>query len=292
MNEQELPWDDLRTILAIARAGSLSGAARRLAVSHATVFRRLEVIEKRLSVRLFERGRGGYTPTPAGEEVAAAAGRIESEVVGVERRVVGRDLRPAGTVRVTTTDTLLIGLLSPVFAAFREAYPDIALEVSVSNALVNLSRREADVAIRPTREPPEHLIGRRLRTIEQAVYGPVGAFRLGDPVPAADETAWVGPDEAMVYRQLDAWMACHGADDHCRYRADTLFGMYAAVREGAGAAVLPRYLCDGDPRLVRLGGTIPEMASELWLLSHPDLRGVGRIRALTGYVADALAAGS
>lgn len=291
MNEHELPWDDLRTILAIARAGSLSGAARRLGVSHATIFRRLEGIEKRLGVRLFERGRGGYAPTPAGEEVAAAAARIETEVVGLERRVVGRDLRPAGTVRVTTTDTLLIGLLSSVFAAFRDAYPDIVLEVSVSNALVNLSRRGADVAIRPTREPPEHLIGRRLRTIEQAVYAPADAFREGDPVPPADATAWVGPDEAMVYRQLDAWMAAHEADDYCRYRADTLFGMYAAVREGAGAAVLPCYLCDGDPRLVRLGAAIPEMASELWLLSHPDLRGVGRIRALNGFVTDALAAG-
>lgn len=291
MSEQDLPWDDLRTILAITRAGSLSGAARGLTVSHATVFRRLGGIEKRLGVKLFERGRGGYAPTPAGEEVAAAAARIEEEVVGVERRVVGRDLRPAGTVRVTTTDTLLIGLLSPVFAAFREAYPDIALEVSVSNTLFNLSRREADVAIRPAREPPEHLIGRRLRTIEQAVYGSAVAFREADSVPAADAASWVGPDEAMVYRQLDAWMAGHGADDHCWYRADTLFGMYAAVREGVGAAVLPHYLCDADPRLVRLGGMIPEMASELWLLSHPDLRGVARVRALTAFMAEALGPG-
>jgi len=288
MSEQEIPWDDLRTILAIARAGSLSGAARELKVSHATVFRRLGHIEERLGVKLFERGRGGYAPSPAGEEIADAATRIEAEVIGVERRVIGRDLRPAGTVRVATTDTLLIGLLSPVFAAFREAYPDIALEVSVSNAVVNLSRREADVAIRPTTAPPEHLIGRRLVTIEQAVYGRAGDFREGDPVPAADATAWVGPDEGMVYRQLDAWMAAHGADAYCRYRADTLFGMYAAVREGVGAAVMPRYLCDADPRLVRLGPAIPEMASELWLLSHPDLRGVGRIRALTGFVAEAL----
>jgi molybdate transport repressor ModE-like protein len=179
MSEQEIPWDDLRTILAIARAGSLSGAARELKVSHATVFRRLGHIEERLGVKLFERGRGGYAPSPAGEEIADAATRIEAEVIGVERRVIGRDLRPAGTVRVATTDTLLIGLLSPVFAAFREAYPDIALEVSVSNAVVNLSRREADVAIRPTTAPPEHLIGRRLVTIEQAVYGRAGDFRKG-----------------------------------------------------------------------------------------------------------------
>ena len=106
MNEQNVPWDDLKTVLAIAEAGSLSGAARGLGVSHATVFRRLGAIEDRFGVKLFDRDAGGYTPTPAGEDVAQAAKRMESEVVGVERRVVGRDLLPSGSLRITTTDTL------------------------------------------------------------------------------------------------------------------------------------------------------------------------------------------
>lgn len=115
MNEQRLSWDDLRLVLAVAQAGSLAGAARRLGISHATVFRRLAAIEAELGVKLFERTRAGYAPTPAGEDAAAAAERIQDEVHGVERRVAGRDVRPSGTVRVTTTDTLLSGLLSPVF---------------------------------------------------------------------------------------------------------------------------------------------------------------------------------
>lgn len=163
MNEHQVPWDDLRTVLAIAQSGSLSGAARALGVSHATVFRRLGAIEERLGARLFERHRIGYTPTTAGEDVAAAAVRIEAEVTGIERRVAGRDLLPSGTVRVTTTDTLLQGLLSPVFADFRRSYPDIHLEVAVSNTLFSLSRREADVAVRPTR--------RRRRTWSAAKSG-------------------------------------------------------------------------------------------------------------------------
>lgn len=285
MNEQHVLWDDLRTVLAIAEAGSLSGGARRLGVSHATVFRRLGAIEARLGVRLFERARAGYAPTPAGEDVAAAARRIESEVHGVERRLAGRDLLPSGTLRVTTTDTLLHGLLSPVFAAFRAAYPEISLELAVSNVLFSLSKRESDVAIRPTDDPPENLVGRRVGHIAQAVYGAADRPRGGgDPVGTSD-LEWVGPDERMAYTALEVWMTRHGLDERCHYRVDTLYGIQAGVRDGLGVAVLPCYLGDSDDRLARIGDPIPELGTDLWVLTHPDLRGVARIRAFTEHVA-------
>ena len=287
MDEQHLSWDDLRTVLAIAEAGSLSGAARRLDVSHATVFRRLGAIEERLGVQLFERGRAGYAPTTAGEDVAGAAKRIESEVVGVERRVAGRDLLPSGTLRITTTDTLLNGLLSPILAGFRRTYPEIALEVAVSNVLLSLSKREADVAVRPTQAPPENLVGRRVGSIAQAVYGSAAGFVPGQP-PDWGAVDWIGPDETLWYRQLDEWMKQQGHDERCRYRVDSLQGMQSGVCDGIGVAVLPCYLGDGDPRLVRLGEPIPELANDLWLLTHPDLRRVARIRAFTEFVGDAV----
>lgn len=285
MNEQKILWDDLRTVMAIARAGSLSGARRRLGVSHATVFRRLGDIEQRLGVRLFDRARTGYTPTPAGEDIATVAERIEAEVVGVERRVAGQDLRPSGTVGVTTTDTLLMGLLSSIFADFRESYPEISLEVVVSNQLFNLSKREADVAIRPTLTPPEILVGRKIGIIAQAVYGRSDTFSSLEGALDLDAVDWVGPDERMAYRPLDSWMAAHGFDERCRYQVDTVMGMLAAVRDGMGLAVLPCYLCDGDERLVRVGDTIPELSTDLWMLTHPDLRKVARIRAFLDFVA-------
>lgn len=277
----EMLWDDLKVAMAIAEAGSLSGAARRLGVSHATVFRRLGDIERRLGAKLFERSRTGYAPTPAGEDIAASARRIEAEVLGVERRVVGQDLRPSGTVRVTTTDTLLAGLLSPIFAAFRRSHPEISLEIAISNQLFNLTKREADVAIRPSLAPPENLIGRRIGAIAQAVYGRADTLDFST-------VDWVGPDERLAYRALDAWMAAHGIDEHCRYRVDTLMGILAAVRDGIGVAVLPCYLCDDDERLSRVGEPIPELATELWLLTHPDLRRVARVRAFVDFVAQAV----
>lgn len=285
MNEQHMPWDDLRTVLAIARSGSLSGAARTLGVNHATVFRRLGAIEERLGVKLFERTRGGYTPTTAGEDVADAGERIDAEVAGVERRVVGRDRLPAGTLRVTTTDTLLTGLLSPVLAEFRRQYPEIALEIVVSNAQLNLSKRDADVAVRPTSSPAENLVGRRAGTIAQAVYALAPAQRNGW---GPDTAEWIGPDETLWYRQLEDWMRRQGHDEHCSYRVDSLACMHAAVRAGSGLAVLPCYLGDADPALVRIGEPVQELAIDLWLLTHPDLRDVARIRAFTAFVGDAI----
>ncbi len=279
MNEQSLQWDDLRVILSIAEAGSLSGAGRRLRASHATVFRRLNAIEARLGVALFERSRTGYAPTAAGEDLAATAARVQAEVLGAERRMAGRDLRLSGSIRVTTTDTLLMGLLSPIFADFQREHPEITLEVAVSNQLFNLSQRDADVAVRPSAAPPEHLVGRPAGRIAQAVYARAGA--------APD--AWVGPDRHLGYNALDIWMADSGANQRCRYRVDTMLGMYAAVREGAGRAVLPCYLADGNPALTRIGEPIPELATDLWLLTHPDLRRVARIRAFLAFVAEALA---
>lgn len=288
MNEQQIEWDDFQTVLAIAEGGSLSGAARRLGVSHATVFRRLGAIESGLGIRLFQRRRTGYTPTPAGEDVAAAAKRIESEVLGVERRVAGRDLLPSGSLRVTTTDTLLEGLLSPIVAEFRRSYPDISLEIAVSNVLFSLSRREADVAVRPTLSPPENLVGRRIGTLGQAVYGSADRHTRSGDAPDLSAFEWVGPDEGMAYTQLASWMSAQGLNGQCRYRVDTLQGMRAGVRDGIGVAVLPCYLGDGDERLVRLTDALPELATELWLLTHPDLRRVARIRAFMELIAAAI----
>lgn len=287
MNRQ-LNWNDFRLILAVVEAGTLSGAGRRLSVSHATVYRRLGEIEGRLGVKLFDRARTGYAATLAGEEVAVAARRIETEVLEIERRIAGRDLRPSGTVRVTTTDTLLVGLLSPIFADFRKAYRDISLEVAVSNQVFSLSKREADVAVRPSPAPPETLVGRKIGSIAQAIYGREDLMPNNGGDLSIHSMEWVGPDERMAYRMLDRWMADQRLDQHCRYRVDTLFGMFAAVRDGAGLAVLPCYLADGDQRLIRVGETIPALSTDLWLLTHPDLRKTARIQALLNFVANAV----
>src|SRR5579864_5811322 len=152
---REMSWDDLRLVLAIARRGTLSGAARQLGVTHSTVFRRLEAIERNTGARLFDRFRDGYAPTAAGDAMAAVAARIGEDVLELERRLSGQDLRPSGVVRLTTTDTLALAVAMPHLAAFRAAYPEIRLEIAVTNVVADLRRRDADIALRPTPDPPE-----------------------------------------------------------------------------------------------------------------------------------------
>ncbi|WP_136068630.1 LysR family transcriptional regulator [Modicisalibacter radicis] len=284
MTERMGRWDDLRIALAIAESGSLAGAARRLGVNHATVFRRLGELERQLGVRLFERSRGGYVATPAGEDLAATAARVAGEVADAERRVLGQDLALSGTLRITTTDTLLAGLLTPLFARFRAAHPRIVLEVVVSNRTLNISRRDADIAIRPTLTPPETLVGRRVGRIAQASY--TRADRHAEPACPA----WIGPDPHLGYPVLEAWMARQGHDARVVYRVDSMLAMQSAVQNGMGCGVLPCYLADADCSLQRLGEPIDELAIDLWLLTHPDLRRTARVRALFGFLAESLEA--
>ncbi|WP_298362295.1 LysR family transcriptional regulator [uncultured Litoreibacter sp.] len=282
-------WDDLRLVLAIFDAGSLSGAGRILGSSHATVFRRLNAIEQKLGVSLFQRGRTGYTPTLAGEEVAAAGRKIAAQVNEVERSIIGQDLRPSGTVRLTTLDSLLVGLLSPLLASFQRSYPEVLLEVSVSNHLYDLSRREADVAIRPTSKPSEALFGRKVATLNFAVYGAKSI--LPDDVSGLrfEDFPWIGPDGAMIYPELTSWMTKRGLDAHCRHRVDSVLGMFAAAQAGQGLCVLPRYLGDPAAALICVSDNLPEIETELWMVTHSDLRKTARVRALMDVLGGSIA---
>lgn len=279
-------WDDLRTVLEISRSGSLSGAARQLGVSHATVFRRLRNIERRLGVLLFERSPGGYQPTLAGEEMAQAAARVHQEVEGVTRRIQGRDQRLEGVIRVTLTDSLLQGLLMPVFEAFQQRHPAIVLDVSVSNALYDLAARDAEVAIRPSNQPPETLVGRRVGSIRQAIY----VARDGDISEPGDITAWIDQGQRPDDAALAAWMEDKVEQAMVRFRCDSLLGRQQAARRGLGAVVLPRYLGDADVGLKQVGDELKALAVDLWLLAHQDMRQVVRIRLFIDFLAESLRA--
>lgn len=284
-----LAWNDFEIVLAIASEGSLSGASRALGVSHATVFRRLGDIERRLGVTLFERSRTGYRPTLAGEELAETAKIMDGAALAAERKVAGRDLAPSGEIWATTTDSLMMGLLAPLFSEFQHKYPGIVLDVAISNQLFNLTRREADVAVRPSNRPPEHLIGRPLTKIGQAVYAH-RSFGLtpGSSIETLANQPWIGTGPRLQDTELDQWMNSNDLKSACVFRVDTLVGILSAIRSGMGLAVLPCYLADRDPDIVQLTDPIPELEYGLWFLMHPDLRGVVRIHALMDYLTETI----
>ena len=281
----QLSWDDMCLVHAIADAGTLSGAARTLHVSHPTAFRRLNRLEQKMGVRFFDRARHGYTATVAAEEVSELVRLLRNDILAVERRISGRDLRPSGTLRITTTDTLLFGWLLPGLREIRSAFPDIRLELVVSNDVFSLSKREADIAVRPAHMPSESLVGRKIGTIEQAAYMATSLAAQADDIEAMASIDWIGPDESMSYPAFDRWLEQEGLAERCRIRVNTVYGMLSAARAGLGLSVLPCYLGENDAQLRRVGGAIPAMATDLWMLTHPDLRKAKRIRVFLDHVA-------
>jgi DNA-binding transcriptional LysR family regulator len=283
-----LAWDDLLYVLSVGRSGSLSGAARALKVNHSTVFRRIGQIEDQLGVRLFDRQRDGYTPTAAGEEVVALAHRMDEEVTGLERRLAGEDLRPSGTVRVTTTDTM-IPTVTPMCGAFRRLYPEICVELVTGNQFLNLSRRDADVALRPSLEPPENLHGRRLATIAFAIYGSAAYLASAGGADLARAHQWVGLDETLSHLSAARWIGENVSAERIGFRASSFIAILEAARAGMGLAILPCYMAEPLPDLQRIGDPVPELATGLWLLVHEDLRRTARVRALIEFVAAEMA---
>ncbi|MEQ8966807.1 MAG: LysR family transcriptional regulator [Azospirillaceae bacterium] len=292
---EPLSWDDLRFVLALHRRRTFTAAAGELGVNHSTAHRRLARIEARLGVRLFDRASDGCIATPAGEEAAAVAERLESDVGGLERRIAGRDTRPTGIVRLTTTDTLLSGGLAPALAACRVGHPGIELEVVVDNRFLALNKRDADIAVRPSRAVPESLVGRRVARIATAVYAAPALAPSIDPErpPSPGALAglpWIAGDESLAHLPSMRWLAESFPDARPVARLNRLPGILALAEAGVGLATLPCFMGDAAPGLVRVGAPLAELDTPLWLLTHRDLTRVARIRAVLDTLAPALAA--
>ncbi|MEO3428088.1 LysR family transcriptional regulator [Pelagibius sp. CAU 1746] len=282
---------DLRTLLAIAREGTLAGAARRLRVNHSTVFRRLAAIEGRLGARLFERQGGSYVTTAAGEDLLRTAERVEAEVEALERRLSGQDLRLTGSLRLTAPDDLAEVMIMPALGDFTARYPDITVELIVDNRMLNLTRREADVALRPTRRPPETLAGRRVAGVASAVYA--AAALVPPDAETRDREHWAGQrwiawEEGAGPPAAARWIAENTDRHDIGFRSNSLLNQAGAARAGLGLALLPCFLGDGNPALRRLGAPIPALDTELWLLTHPDLQRTARIRVLLDLLYESL----
>ncbi|MBB3018852.1 DNA-binding transcriptional LysR family regulator [Microvirga lupini] len=292
--QQHLEWDDFRLVKIIAEANGLAGAAEKLGVNHSTVFRRLGQMEENLGVKLFERHRTGYVLTTAGEEMTALAEQMEENVTAFTRKLAGQAVAPAGELRVTTNDTLLVHLLTPIFARFITACPEMRLDVVLANQALNLSKRDADVAIRATDDPPETLVGRRVATIAWAIYGRKVDFpdiRGPEDVTLADlfDRHWVALGDNLATLKVARFVREHVAPDNIVYKVNTVLGLSEAVETGTGIGPLPCFIADASPNLVRLSDINADFAAGLWLLTHPDLRQSARVRAFMDFMATEIA---
>lgn len=281
---QGLDWDDLRVFLAITRSKTLSGAARTLGVNQTTVTRRLEALEKKLGARLFDRSPGGVTPTSAAADVVQVAERVEDNVASIERRIFGQDMRLTGELRVTTID-MSAHYDTELFETFANRYPEIELELSVGYFPRNLTRREADVAIRWTDKPPEHLVGHHVATAEYAIYGARSLLEKHADDTALEDFPWVDWDIANNARVTAQWMRDNVPHAHVACRYDMALALHAAIKTGMGLGFMPCAYGDADASLLRVRPVQPGFGINIWLLTHPDLRSTARVRAFMQHAA-------
>jgi DNA-binding transcriptional LysR family regulator len=287
-----LAWDDFRLVKAIADHNGLTGAAAALGVNHSTVFRRLGQIEEHVGLQLFERRKTGYVATAAGVEMAALAGRVEEDVAAFSRRLAGRDVAPSGELRITTTDTLYLNLLLPIFAAFRTLHPAIRLDIVIGNQALNLSKRDADIAIRASDAPGETLVGRRLATLSWAIYG-----RAAEAPSPADGNGpaslfardWVALGDQLAHVKAARYVRDKVAPERIALKSSAVLGLAEAVEQGLGIGPLPCFIADQRPTLVRLLPPDPDFSTGLWILTHPDIRNAPRVRAFMDFVGGELA---
>lgn len=269
-------WDDLRFFLAVARSGSISGAAKQLGVNHSTVSRRINTYEKSHDVRLFDRVPTGYELTAAGEHIFHHALEIEQRVQSVERELFGRDTRLQGPVRVTCYHGIATQVIIPELGRFREQYPDIDLELIITTDVRDLSAREADIAVRGTPQPPEHLIGRKVASFVHGIYTSEAYMKRG-----------LMRDELILWRndpEVFDWVQANYPEARVALRVDDVLSMAEAVRAGLGLARLPCHTGDMIG-LYRLPIDLPPSEWGIWILSHADLRATARVRVCREFLA-------
>jgi DNA-binding transcriptional LysR family regulator len=280
-----LDWGHLRFFLELVRTGSHARAAKQMGVDRNTVARRVAALEAELGLALFERGPQGWNQTPAGQELAELAGRVEEDVLALARHVDARDPALRGTARLTTVPHLAAHLLPPALPALAKRHPELLLEVVADARAFDLSRREADLAMRLGRPRDSGLVARRLSHLAFAFYAAATTEAGGRGAVDFRADPFLG-DEADLLQER--WLDTLAPGRRVAYRCNSTISLLAVARQGLGVVLLPCYIGDADPALLRLDG--PEPApSEIWLLVHGDLRRTPRIRAVIDWLDELVA---
>jgi DNA-binding transcriptional LysR family regulator len=279
---------DLEVTLALVRGGTLATAGERLGIDASTVFRSLQRIERGLGRALFERTRSGYLATELAIELAEHAERMEGALEAARSSVEAAPSQISGTVRITTTDTILHGLVAPALRSLQLIHPLLSYELHTGNELASLTRRDADIAVRATKRPPQHLVGKHIGPIRVALY----AAKKGGVRKFADvetgKSDWIAPDDALPEHPSVVWRKRHFPKVAPRYRVNSILSVLELVALGLGVGIVPLFLADGRNDVVRLTEPLDECETELWLLTHPESRHLRRVGAVYSHLAQTM----
>lgn len=287
-----LNWDDLYYFVVVSRAGNLSRAARILDVNHSTVFRRIAGLESSLGMRLFDRKSDGYELTEAGKIIMEVASQVEADISALDLRLSGNDHQLSGTLRITTTDTLIAGFLPPHLLSFRKKYPGIEVDLLSSNTFINLANREADVALRLCRNPPQELVGEKIAVLGWALYASPDYLaehgRPASPEELADHFI-VGGDESMPQITPTSWLMSYTPEEAVVMRSNSTMNICSAIKAGIGMGMLPCFIGEQEPKLEAVFPPGSALTSDLWLLTHSSLRNTAVVRAFMEHMSQSMA---
>ena len=285
-------WDDLRFVLALAKEGSLSRAARMLAVDHSTVGRRIEAIECDLGVLLFTRTTSGYVITPEASDLLPEIRQVESAILALERAVHARDHGLSGTVRITSTEIFGTRYLAPRLAPFLRRHPELTIELNLGSNIFDLARREADVGVRLFRTNLHRLAVRRAGEVAYALYAS-DEYLCRHPLPrdpgelAAHQIIL---DDVDRPRTSDpGWLERMAGGARVSFASNSTAAVLGAAVSGVGVALLPCFLGEAEPTLRHV--PMPDEPTRgIWLTVHEDLREAPRVRAVLDYLGEVIAA--
>lgn len=280
-----LEWNDLRFFLAIYRARTLAGAARTLGVEHTTVGRRLAAMERGLGATLFARTPGGFLPTESAGQILPLAEQAERAMEGIERLVLGEDRRPEGLVRVTTSETFAT-FISQWLGELRARHPGITVEILSGNASLDLTRREADLAVRAAPTTQSELLCRKLAAVGWSAYAAHSyTERHGAPSPITDLAGHdvIAYNESLSQSPGALWLEAHGKGANIVLRSGSIPAAWNAALGGLGIAVVPCFLAQQTNAMQRL---TPEVLGtrDVFLVVHPDLARVTRVRVVMDFL--------
>lgn len=279
-----LNWDDLKYFLAVARSGTLRGGAERINANHATVSRRLAMMEENVDGRLFDRTKSGLVLTQLGEDLLPFAERVEDEMTSASRLIVGRDAQPKGAIYLSLPHGIAMTSVMDDLALFSDQYPEIDLHLSFSNTVADLTRREADVSIRIADEVMEDVVGRKLVQMSSAAYCTKAyASRIKDN--GGEGLSFLGWNEPEG-QTTTPWLASgYYPKATIRHRVMEIVPLVTLAAAGMGLAQLACCLGDRHPELVRAPFQKPVPYRNIWLLLHRDLRNTARVRLFVDFLA-------
>ncbi|MBL4635552.1 MAG: LysR family transcriptional regulator [Kofleriaceae bacterium] len=279
-------WDDLRYILAVAQTGSLTAAGRQLGVAHSTVYRRIQQFEKQHKVRCFIKVAERSEVTEPGARLVHLATEMEERALQAERCLVSQDDTVRGDVIIAAPEAIGL-LLCPQLPILQARYPKLTTHWRLSAEIVNVQRREADIALRVTAKPPPSLVGRKLVDIAFAIYGSQNYLRE-HPWTGIEDARWIVFDELLASSPQYKWEERNIPSEQIAMKVDRRVMFDKAVCAGLGVGVLPCADAASYSNIVRLSPVLPDVMLPLWILTHEGLREAPRVRAVMDFCVETI----